>query len=96
MPIQFRKTSIKSRKRTLGLAGLGLIVETIVSHPRVDVTAMVNVAMMSRFAAAPLMASLGSLSRTAGPRSNDNVGTTPAASPDHMASICGRTRRTES
>ena len=50
MSIQIRKTSIKSRKRTLGLAGIGLIVETIVSHPRVDVTAMVNVATV---AAAP-------------------------------------------
>jgi hypothetical protein len=96
MPIQFRKTSIRSRKRTLGLAGLGLIVETIVSHPRVDVTAMVNVAMMSRFAAAPLMASLGSLPRPAATGSNEHVGITPAAGPDRMASLCGRTRRTES
>ncbi len=62
MPIQFRKTSIRSCMRTLGLAAFGLIVDAIVSHPRVDVPAMVNVAMMSRFTIAPVMASLGGLS----------------------------------
>jgi hypothetical protein len=97
MPIQFRKTSIKSRRRTLGLAALGLIVNTITSHPKVDVAAMVNVAMMSRFAAAPLMASIGSLSRTGGSRPNDSAVTTPVASrPDHIAWNCVRARRAES
>ena len=94
MSIQIRKTSIKSRKRTLGLAGLGLIVETIVSHPRVDVTAMVNVAMLSRFAAAPVMASLGGLVRTGSP-AGSNVATV-AAAPAQTASLCGRTRRAAS
>jgi hypothetical protein len=102
MPMQFRKTSIRSRKRTLGLAALGLIVDAIVSHPRVDVKAMVDVAMMSRFAAAPLMASLGSLSRTTSvPASNavpasKTVVATPAPRPDQIAWICGRARRGES
>lgn len=95
MPIQFRKASIKSRKRTLGLAGLGLILNTITSHPKVDVTAMVNVAMMSRFAAAPLMASLGSLARTGGSRSTDNAVTTPVTNRDHVAWNCGRARRAD-
>jgi hypothetical protein len=95
MPIQFRKASIKSRKRTLGLAGLGLILNTITSHPKVDVTAMVNVALMSRFAAAPLMASLGSLTRTGDSRSTDNAVTTPAASPNHVAWNCARARRAD-
>jgi hypothetical protein len=90
MPIPFRKASIRSRRRTLGLAGLGLIVETIASHPRVDVTAMVNVATMSRLAVAPVMASLGGLSWTAGPRSDDPVGIAPAAGPARMAWLCGR------
>lgn len=90
MPMQFRKTSIRSRKRTLGLAALGLILDAIVSHPRVDVTAMVNVAMMSRFAVPPLMASLGSLSWTTRTGSSDTSAPTPAMSPDHVVWMCAR------
>ncbi|MGM4891748.1 hypothetical protein [Tardiphaga sp. 839_C3_N1_4] len=90
MPIQFRKTSIRSRKRTLGLAALGLIVDAIVSHPRVDVPAMVNVAMMSRFAAAPLMASLGSFSWTTGTGSSNTLVPTPVMSADDVAWMCPR------
>jgi hypothetical protein len=97
MPMQFRKTSIRSRKRTLGLAALGLIVDAIVSHPRVNVPAMVNVAMTSRFVAPPLMASLGGFVRTTSPVSNDTtVTSTPAARPDYVALMCGRVRRGES
>jgi hypothetical protein len=90
MPSQFRKTSIRSRKRTLGLAALGLILDAIVSHPRVDVPAMVNVAMMSRFAIAPVMASLGGLSWTTSTGSSDTVAPTPAMSPDHGTRMCAR------
>ena len=92
MPIQFRKTSIRSRKRTLGVAALGLIVDMIVGHPKVDMAAMVNVAMLSRFAAAPLLASIGSLSSTSGPGPNRPAATAPAA-PEYTASLCMRTRR---
>ncbi|MGM4922210.1 hypothetical protein AB8A31_04825 [Tardiphaga sp. 804_B3_N1_9] len=90
MPIQFRKTSIRSRKRTLGLAAFGLILDAIVSHPRVDVPAMVNVAMMSRFAVAPVMASLGSLSWTTSTGSSNTVATTPVMSADHVTRMCAR------
>jgi hypothetical protein len=96
MSIQFRKTSIRSRKRTLMLAGLGLIVETIASHPKVDVARMVDVAMMSRFAVVRLMASSVGLLRTTGLHSNEDVATVPAADPDHTASNCGRIHRAES
>ena len=92
MPIQFRKTSIRSRKRTLGLAAFGLIVDAIVSHPRVDVPAMVNVAMMSRFAIAPVMASLDGLSWTSSTGSSNTVAPTPVTSADHVAWICPRAR----
>jgi len=90
MPIQFRKTSIRSRKRTLGLAAFGLIVDAIVSHPRVDVPAMVNVAMMSRFAIAPVMASLDGLSWTTSTGSSDTVAPTPVMSADHVTRMCAR------
>ncbi|WP_441229808.1 hypothetical protein AB7828_07315 [Tardiphaga sp. 215_C5_N2_1] len=90
MRIQFRKTSIRSRKRTLGLAAFGLIVDAIVSHPRVDVPAMVNVAMMSRFAVAPVMASLGSFSWTTSTGSSNTVATTPVMSADHVTRMCAR------
>lgn len=93
MPNRFRKTSIKSRKRTLALAGLGLIVETIVSHPRVDVTAMVNVATLSRFAA-PLMASFGGVAWTA--ETQGNAAAAPVAGPDRFASFCRRTHHADS
>ena len=92
MPNRFRKTSIKSRKRTLALAGLGLIVETIVSHPRVDVAAMVNVATLSRFAA-PLMASFGGVAWTA--QTGDNAAAA-VAGPDRVASFCRRTHHADS
>ena len=91
MPIQFRKTSIRSRKRTLGLAAFGLILDAIVSHPRVDVPAMVNVAMMSRFAIAPVMASLGSFSWTTSTVSRDTAAPTPVMSADHVVWMCART-----
>jgi len=90
MPSQFRKTSIRSRKRTLGLAALGLIVDAIVSHPRVDVPAMVNVAMMSRFAVAPVMASFGGLSWTTSTGSSDTAAPTPAMSLDRVTRMCAR------
>ncbi|MES2031516.1 MAG: hypothetical protein V4477_20235 [Pseudomonadota bacterium] len=89
MPSQFRKTSIRSRKRTLGLAALGLIVDAIVSHPRVDVPAMVNVAMMSRFAVAPVIASFGGLSWTTSTGSSGAV-PTPAMSQDRVTRMCAR------
>lgn len=90
MPIQFRKTSIRSRKRTLGLAALGLILDAIVSHPRVDVPAMVNVAMMSRFAIAPVVASLGSFSWATSTGSSNTVALTPVMSADHVTRMCAR------
>jgi hypothetical protein len=73
MAIKFRKLSIRSRKRTLGLAGFGMVVEMIASHPRLDMAALANVATVTRFAAPAVLAAVGSWSW----KSDDGV--TPAA-----------------
>jgi RNase P/RNase MRP subunit POP5 len=95
MAMKFRKLSIKSRKRTLGLAGLALVVEMVVSHPRFDMAA--GVAQVARVAAPAVMASLAMLTRTgSGPR--ETVAETPAVAPvvDHTAELCAKIRRLES
>ena len=95
MAMKFRKLSIKSRKRTLGLAGLALVVEVVVSHPRFDMAA--NVAQVARVAAPAVMASLAALTRTGnGPR--EAAPAMPGIVPvmDHTAELCAKMRRVES
>jgi hypothetical protein len=93
MPTKFRKASIKSRRRTLALAGLGLIVETITSQPRGNPAAMTNVATMLRFAVAPLMASRGGLPLTGVPANDADPAVSGGA--DRTAWNCGRTHGAE-
>jgi RNase P/RNase MRP subunit POP5 len=95
MAMKFRKLSIKSRKRTLGLAGLALVVEMVVSHPRFDMAA--GVAQVARVAAPAVMASLATLTRT-GHTPRETVPDAPALVPvvDHTAELCARMRRVES
>lgn len=95
MAMKFRKLSIKSRKRTLGLAGLALVVEMVVSHPRFDMAA--GVAHVARVAAPAVMASLASLTRS-GNIPRDAAPDTPTLVPviDHTAELCARMRRVES
>jgi RNase P/RNase MRP subunit POP5 len=95
MAMKFRKLSIKSRKRTLGLAGLALVVEMVVSHPRFDMAA--GVARVARVAAPAVMASLATLTRT-GNTPRETVPDAPALVPvvDHTAELCARMRRVES
>lgn len=95
MAMKFRKQSIKSRKRTLGLAGLALVVEMVVSHPRFDMAA--SVAHVARVAAPAAMASLATLKRT-GSVTREVVPYTPSVVPvvDHTNEICARMRRVES
>lgn len=94
MTMKFRKLSIRSRKRTLGLAGLALLVEMVVSHPRFDMAA--GVAQMARVAAPAVMASLAALTRTGGP--HETAREVPAVVPgmDHTAEPCAKMRRLES
>ncbi len=96
MPIQFRKKSIKSRKRTLGLAALGLIAETIFGHPKVDMAAILNVATRSQFAAAPLLASIGSLSWTASSESGATGAAASTAAGGAVVPVCLRSHRIDS
>ena len=95
MAMKFRKLSIKSRKRTLGVAGLALVVEMLVSHPRFDMAA--NVAQVARIAAPAVMASLATLTRT-GHTPREAVPEAPALLPvmEHTADLCARMRRVES
>lgn len=95
MAMKFRRLSIKSRKRTLGLAGLALVVEMVVSHPRFDMAA--GVAQVARVAAPAVMASLATWTRT-GNTPRDAVTDIPKVVPvvDHSADICARMRRVES
>lgn len=95
MAIKFRKLSIKSRKRTLGVAGLALVMEMVVSHPRFDMAA--GVAQVARVAAPTVMASLATLTRT-GNTPREAVPETPAVVPvmEHTAELCARMRRVES
>jgi len=95
MGMKFRKLSIKSRKRTLGLAGFALVVEMVVSHPRFDM--MAGVAQVARVAAPAVMASLATLTRT-GQSPGETAPKTPAVVPvmDHTAELCARMRRVES
>jgi hypothetical protein len=95
MAMKFRKLSIKSRKRTLGLAGLALVVEMVVSHPRFDMAA--GVAQVARVAAPAVMASLAALTRT-GNMPRESIPDTPALVPavDHTAELCAKMRRVES
>lgn len=95
MAMKFRKLSIKSRKRTLGLAGLALVVEMVVSHPRFDMAA--GVAQVARVAAPAVMASLASFTRTANaPR--EAVPDAPVVVPviNHTVDLCEKPRRVES
>jgi hypothetical protein len=95
MAMKFRKLSIRSRKRTLGVAGLALVVEIVLSNPRFDVAA--NVAQVARVAAPAVMASLAELTRT-GTAPRDATPETPAVVPamDHTAELCAKLRRVES
>lgn len=95
MAIKFRKLSIKSRKRTLGLACFALVVEMVASHPRLDMAA--GVAHVARVAAPAMMASLASLTGTGTPPS-EAVKAMPAVVPvvDHTAELCAKMRRVES
>ncbi len=95
MAIKFRKLSIKSRKRTLGVAGFALVLEMVVSHPRFDMAA--GVAQVARVAAPAVMASLATLTRT-GHTPREAVPETPAVVPvmEHTAELCARMRRVES
>ncbi|QUS39783.1 hypothetical protein RPMA_13745 [Tardiphaga alba] len=94
MAFKFRKMSIKSRKRTLGIAGFALVVEMIVSHPRFDVT---HVATAARVAGPALMASLATLTRTVH-QPDDTVVGVPVVTPvsDHTTMSCAKPRRIES
>ena len=94
MAIRFRKLSIKSRKRTLGLAGLALVVEMVVSHPRFDA---VQIATAARVAGPALMASLANLTREVHDPA-DTVTAVPVLVPavDRADSGCMRIRRIES
>lgn len=95
MAIKFRKLSIKSRRRTLGLAGLALVVEMVVSHPRFDMA--VGVAQVARVAAPAVVASLAALTRT-GSVPNEVAAETPSVVPvmEHTAELCAKMRRVES
>jgi hypothetical protein len=95
MAMKFRKLSIKSRKRTLGLAGFALVVEMVVSHPRFDMAA--SVAQVARVVAPAVMASLAVLTRS-GSAPRDAVPEVPVIVPavDHTADICAKIRRVES
>lgn len=95
MAMKFRKLSIKSRKRTLGLAGLALVMEMVVSHPRFDMAA--GVAQVARVAAPAVMASLATLTRT-GNTPRESAPAAPALMPvvDHTAELCAKMRRVES
>jgi RNase P/RNase MRP subunit POP5 len=95
MAIKFRKLSIKSRKRTLGLAGLALVMEMVVSHPRFDMAA--GVAQVARVAAPAVMASLATLTRS-GNTPREAVPEVPAVVPvmEHTAELCAKMRRVES
>ena len=95
MAMKFRKLSIKSRKRTLGVAGLALVLEMVVSHPRFDMAA--GVAQVARMAAPAVMASLATLTRT-GNAPREAVPDIPIVVPamDHTAELCRKMRRVES
>jgi hypothetical protein len=95
MVMKFRKLSIKSRKRTLGLAGLALVMEMVVSHPRFDMAA--GVAQVARVAAPAVMASLATLTRT-GNTPREAAPEVPAVVPvmEHTAELCAKMRRVES
>ncbi len=95
MAMKFRKLSIRSRKRTLGVAGLALVVEMVVSNPRFDMAA--NVAQVARVAAPAVMASLAALSRT-GNAPREAAPEMPAVAPamNHTAELCAKLRRVES
>ena len=94
MAFKFRKLSIRSRRRTLGVAGLALLVEMIASHPRFDLT---HVATMARVAGPAMMASLAALTRS-GTDTADQGEVAPMLVPavDEAASSCQRSRRIES
>lgn len=95
MAMKFRKLSIRSRKRTLGVAGLALVVEMVVSNPRFDMAA--NVAQVARVAAPAVMASLAALTRT-GSAPREASPEVPAVVPtmSHTAELCAKLRRVES
>jgi hypothetical protein len=91
MATKFRKLSIKSRKRTLGVAGIALVLEIIVSHPRFDMAA--NIAQTARVAGPVLMASLAVLTRN--PQSPaETAADGPVVVPvsDRGMSLCAKTR----
>ncbi|UGV27012.1 hypothetical protein E0H22_15735 [Rhodopseudomonas boonkerdii] len=95
MAMKFRKLSIRSRKRTLGLAGLALVVEMVVSHPRFDLAA--SVAQVARVAAPAVMASLAMLTRTGStPREAESAPPAMVPAMDHTAELCAKMRRVES
>jgi hypothetical protein len=95
MAMKSRKLSIKSRKRTLGLAGLALVVEIVVSHPRFDMAA--SVAHVARVAAPAVMASLASLTRTGNaPHAANSEKPSVVPVVDHTAELCAKMRRVES
>jgi len=95
MAMKFRKLSIKSRKRTLGVAGLALVVEMLVSHPRFDMAA--SIAQVARVAVPAVMASLATLTRT-GNVPREGGPEAPAIVPvmEHTAGLCAKMRRVES
>lgn len=93
MAMKFRRLSIRSRKRTLALAGLALVVEMVVSHPRFDMAA--GMAHVARIAAPALMAaSPTDLTR---PETASEEGA-PALVPtvDYSVGICAKSRRVDS
>jgi hypothetical protein len=93
MAMKFRKLSIRSRRRTLALAGLALVVEMVVSHPRFDMAA--GVAQLARVAAPALMAASPAVLTRSGSAAEKGA---PAVVPtvDYSAEICAKTRRVES
>lgn len=95
MAMKFRKLSIKSRKRTLGMAGFALVVEMVVSHPRFDMAA--GVAQVARVAVPAVMASLATFTRI-GNTPRDAAPEAPGVIPvmEHTAELCAKMRRVES
>ena len=84
----------KISQGTLSVAAFGLIFEIAASQSRIDVATMMNVATLSRHAAAPVMAALGGLGQKADAGSDvvpDEMGDTR-----QVAAICPKARQTES
>jgi hypothetical protein len=93
MAMKFRRLSIRSRKRTLALAGLALVVEMVVSHPRFDMAA--GMAHVARIAAPALMAASPTDLTRPGTASEEGA---PALVPtmDYSAGVCAKSRRVDS